>query len=326
MEALIAASIFTFVASIAITVFINVSKTEKTAELTNSMYEDARVIMEMLSKQIRGGTIDYEEYYSLNVLNAANYGANRGVYASRFYDPGFTINNDTGTIEKGINPDNLGIECIGPDGKYLDCGSGGEVFTLSVDQNTGSNLDDSAFCKEAGCGNDPLKQTELHIISTDGKSKTIIGRLKVSGKADDYVLVMAEMEGSDSDGNGVVDKFDLKKEYMIDDADKSLEKFSSQDPWTPTLSKFVPLSPLRSSVKDLKFKIWPNEDPYRAFAEPGVQYQPSVTIIMTIVPSESERASFSGTIPEVTVQSTVTTGTHTEIQTYPPTRDLSWIK
>lgn len=313
MEALIAASIFTFVASIAITIFINVSKTEKTAELTNAMYEDARVVMEMLSRQIRSGTIDYEEYYSLNVLGSVNYGVKRGAYASRFYDPGFTINNDTGVIEKGINPDNLGVECIGLDGKFLDCALGGEVFTLSVDQNTGENLDDSAFCKEPNCGSDSLKQTELHIISTDGKSKTIIGRLQVNG-TEDYVLVMAEMEGSDEDGNGIIDTFK-----------PTLEKLEPQDTWGPA-SQFVPLSPLRSSVKDLKFKIWPNEDPYRAFAEPGVQYQPSVTIIMTLEPSEAEKASFSGTVPEVTVQTTVTTGAHAEIQTYPPTRDLLEIK
>ena len=335
MEVLIAASLFAILASIASVFFINITSAEKKTELLNAMFEDSRVLMETISREIKNGTIDYEEYYSIRVLDSSYYGVNRGVYASQFYDPGFYL--DAEGIKKGTNPDDLGIQIFGE-----------VIFTLSVDQNLGNHpynapaADASAFCGSDSCPDpvdDPLNQTELYLISADGRTKTILGRKEME-TAGDYALVMLQMDGLDKDSNGVVDVFTCAPEYSarctqpadidsIPDINRDglkIPDILANDAGNLLASPFIPLSPLRSSIKDLKFMIWPDEDPYKAFAEIDTQFQPSVTIIMTIEPAAADRDRYPGTPPEITLQTTVSAGVKSTITTYPPTKDLSWIK
>lgn len=354
MEVLIAASIFAVLASLAAAFFVNISRTERKTDLLNAMYEDSRVIMEIMAREIRNGTVDYEEYYNQHVLRSTQYGVNRGVYASRFYYPGFTIEDGMETL--GKNPDNLGVECIAfINGKNQVVGcdqAEAQVYTPSVDQDFGRSPYDgvegeteSAFCngddnggtyyktdidQSAGnCASDKpnLNETELYLISSDGRSKTIIGRKTFNSITGDSILAMAEMYGMDEDSNGVVDIFYCKSDYECPgEPGKGTLSISDLRHIGETYIPFVPISPLRSSVKNLEFIIWPDEDPYRSFAEPATQFQPSVTIILTLQPNAEERASYPGTPPEITVETTVSAGAKNRIQTYPPTKDLGWIK
>lgn len=346
MEALIAASIFAMVSMMGATIFINISQSEKKTELENALYEDGRVIVEMLAREIRGGTIDYEEYYNKEVLESQFYGVHRGVYASRFYDPGFKLVGGIGV--KGSNPEDLGAETYG-----------GIVYSLSVDKNMGQNPYDaadaaaqasaSAFCE--GCvGEDTVLQDELYLISSDSKEKTII--LKQQVGSNDFAVSLLKMEGVDLDKNGIFDiytcsgvdndlceqanvvsgEFDHPGEpedpnYASQLQNIYLAKDTDKEPFNLNTTAFTPISPLRSNVKELTFKIWPDEDPYRAFAEKDVQYQPNVTIILTLEPSEAEMENYpSDTPPEITIQTTVSTGAREKVISYPPTKDLSWIE
>jgi type II secretory pathway pseudopilin PulG len=348
LEALIAATIFALVSTIGAAIFINISQSERKTELSNALYEDARIIMEMLSREIRAGTIDYEEYYSINVADAKYYGINRGVYGSRFYDPGYYLKDD-GTVAVGTNPTHLGV--------HIDQGV---IYSLSVDKNTGKNPYQApgkatAFCDDLVPGKvcpDPAPaqipaQDELYLISSDGRSKTIFVSQQI--KTNDYAISTLKLEGSDFDNNGTIDLFtcsensldytDCKKESTVpaedfhfpvtvsfDDDDKLALKHDPTKQFSLQTSAFAPISPLRSSIKDLQFIIWPDEDPYKAFAEKDVQYQPNVTIVMTLEPSEEEKADYpSDKIPEITIQTTVSTGVHQKLSTYPPTSDLDWI-
>lgn len=347
METLIAASIFGMLSVIGATIFINISHSEKSTELSTSMYEDARVIMENLANEIRNGTVDYEEYYSIKPaadggLGASYYGINRGVYASRFYDPGYYLKDD-GTFAIGENPKNLGTDCFKADGtKAPSCQdpSAVSVFNLSVDKDMGKNpykgTDQSALKSN--------EQDQLYLISKDGREKIIIAKQKLN--ADDYILSILRLNGFDKDSNGVIDIFecnltikskctdaatvlsDVKKPDNVNLTGVMIApKTSDASTWN-SLSPFTPISPLRSSIKSIKFIIWPKEDPYRAFAESDVQYQPRITIVMTLTPSKSELANLPQDMPnpEVTLQTTVSCGAMGRIQTYPPTSNLNWIK
>jgi len=337
MEALIAASIFAMVSSIAVAFFMNITRTEKKTELTNAIYEDARVIMEMLSNEIRQGTVDYEEYYSMKVkqdnvdATEAKYGINRGLYGSKFYHPGYTIDPDSQTTVLGDNPGNLGVECVlnlgGNRYEKIPCDGGGSIFTLSVDLDMGKNPYDgadndaeSAFCETSPCPN-LAEVTELYLISKDGRTKTIIGKKTLNGDGDS-ILGMLQMVGEDTDGNGVIDSFTCKPEYGCGGTQPTKSDLTHV---AKVYQPFVPISPLRSSVKDLKFIITPTEDPYKAFAEIDAQVQPSITMILTLEPSEDQKENYREEPPVVTVQTSVSAGVKNKITTYPPKRDLSEI-
>jgi len=336
IEVLIASSIFVMVSALGASIFINISSSERKTALMNGIYEDARVITEIIAREIRNSAIDYEEYYNINVIGSSEYGVNRGCYASRFYDPGFVYNG--GTPEEGTNPENLGLEMIGEVGAQTS-------FPLSVDRNIGKNpwngLNSAAnaVCTlqdiTAGCSN---KQEELYLISADGREKTIIKK-QLIGQGE-FAISEIKMIGLDSDNNGTIDIFTCQQGYenceTINQEEYSQypeissitipSKTDADTPFDPNISSFVPISPLRSNIKDLKFFIYPLEDPYKAFAEDDVQYQPYITIVMTLTPSSKEISNYSGTVPEVTIQTTISTGVRNKISTYPPTQDLSWIK
>jgi len=346
IEVLIASSIFVMVAALGSTIFMNISVSERKTSLMNGIYEDARVITEQLSREIRNSTIDYEEYYSMKVLDAQFYGINRGCYGSRFYDPGMFYDNGTESPKLGSNPENLGVESI------TDTAATTTVaFPLSIDKNTGQNPWDSAsetgseanaFCKPTELPSCADPQTELYLISADGREKTIIAKQLIIGE--DSALSMVRMTGLDKDTNGIIDIFTCSPGYFCPPSNPAVDfkhpegilALSYSDIFLPekmdetqfsvTTSSFVPISPFRSNIKDLKFIISPTEDPYKAFAEGLVQYQPYVTIMLTLTPSEKERGNYSGTPPEVTIQTTVSTGVRQKIATYPPTQDLGWIQ
>jgi hypothetical protein len=83
---------------------------------------------------------------------------------------------------------------------------------------------------------------------------------------------------------------------------------------------FVPISPMRTVVKDLRFYVSPLEDPRKAFAETtttdAIQQQPHITIVMVLQPSASEMGSFGGEVPTITLQNTVSSRVYNEVKSY----------
>lgn len=236
VETLIAVSIFTIAAVIASTIFVDTIQLEKKSSVQTTIYEDVRIILQQIINEIQNGTIDYEEYYSVYVIQADKvptesyyYGINYGAYGSRFYDPGRTL--PAGGI--GQNPKDLGVECS----VYVnesDPESGCEIiYTHSSDLNTGQHPYDaanpieqalsSAFCHGetapgiGHCGSGEF--SELFLIDNSGTQKTIIGKKKIV--RDNWAVGLMKMEGRDIDQNGIVDIFSCAEEFnCFNDADE----------------------------------------------------------------------------------------------------------
>ncbi len=287
------------------------------------------------------------------------FGVNYGVYAGRFYAPGKSLyNTDT------FNPDDLGVECSYPKGNSPDdCDIFYTLATdLNTGQNpfesSGSVPEYSnALCDDpAGSGCEPAANpdighvTELYLIDSTGMQKTIIASKKMPGSLDDAAIGMVKMEGMDLDQNGVIDTWKCQEEYYCENLESEIlsaikhpyinstiiaeqnillpayENLSTPfDPFANEFSHFVPITPRRSSIKDMSFIIHPIEDPYKAFGEEDVQAHPSVTIILTIGLSEEAAADYPGDFTPITVQTTVTAGVLGKINSYPPTNDVSWM-
>lgn len=202
----------------------------------------------------------------------------------------------------------------------------------------------------------------LFLIDSTGTKKTIIAKKLISQNADstnlscpgDCAVGLVTMDGEDIDQNGVVDVFScsegfncygsgeeaavladsikLPKDVLTAAQIKNITvptKYDLSTPFldsagkiNPAVSYFVPISPLRSAVKNLKFIINPLEDPYKAYAEPLVQSHPTVTIVLTLGLSEKATKDYPGKFRDITVQTTVAAGVIERIDSYPPVNQI----
>ena len=244
-EVLVAMSLFAIVSTISATVLVDVVQLQKKSSIQNEIYEDARILMQQLTNEIQSGTIDYEEYYSVNVvqkkkaalptmLNERFFGINYGVYGSRFFDPGRTL-----YPTPAANPDDLGIECSYP--KLTDPGydpnkSCDIYFSDSTDLNTGQNpyknnsgnylsTEANALCDNKAIANScsPLPTgivADLYLIDSSGTHKTIVGQKNMTSgtcgtlaTSADCAVGIIKMTGQDLDQNGIIDVFKCDSDY-----------------------------------------------------------------------------------------------------------------
>jgi len=361
VEVLVATSLFAVSVVVAGDILISDVQLEKKTSLQNALASEMRIILQQISAEIQNGTIDYDEYYSVCVLqnsceigglNTALYGFYNGVYGSRFYDPGKSLD---GLATN--NPDDLGAECSFPqdlqDGEECEV-----VYNLSVDLNTGQNPfagpdpdKASAFCENnrGACtqiDGGSVTVDQLFILDKTGTKKTMIAKKKIrdftGGK--DYALGRVVMNGKDYDQNGIMDVFSCVDGYNCYNNSAVIAFLSpyktivkDQDfvtankitiPWTTDLetafegqagtATFVPITPLFATIKDIKFIIHPLEDPYKAYAEPNMKGQPSVTIMLTVGLASTSLDKYPGIFPDITLQTTVAAGVTSKIDSYPP--------
>ncbi|MDD3862039.1 MAG: type II secretion system protein, partial [Candidatus Gracilibacteria bacterium] len=244
IEILIAASLFVVVTTMTTMILFDIINTEKRTNILSAVYDDARVVMEQIATMIHENAIDYDEYYSVNVIQhntGVAYGMYHGVYSGRFYDPGLTYDN-LGVGKQGENPENLGVECsdVPPPPSISECKI---IYKSSKDKNTGKNPyegsgDDNentgnAFCDEnvspagaGGCSNYKTSENhalavhdELFLLSPDGTKKTIIAKmasLTNNQPTPDFSIGILELIGMDSDQNGMVDLFTCATDYSCD--------------------------------------------------------------------------------------------------------------
>lgn len=245
IEVLVAATIFTVVSLIAVNVFISVIRIQRRVQLENAIYEDARVMMERVSRAVRENTIDYEEYYNKamnqdtalsssltsselapTALNKNPYGYRYGCYAQRFYNPG---------TKAGVT-DSLGVLCnddthTPTDPGYSNCTIDHNTLDINTNQNPYAapgavQTDASAFCDKnplhtastanTYCGpNDTTNhniQNELYLIDPAGTQKTIFALKAITTldngnppAASEHALAMLQLTGQDNDNDGVTE-------------------------------------------------------------------------------------------------------------------------
>lgn len=341
VEVIVAASIFTFVSVIGVTIFVNVVRIQNRIMLENQIYEDGRFMMERIAREIRQNNIDYEEYYRKNCrddatgggsCNELTYGESFGCYAQQFYNPG----SDASLGAKCNDGTPATPTCI-INKNTLDINTGENPYT----DNASDPLEANAVCDESNrpnanasveCDSDSLhEQEQLFLIDPAGTQKTFMALQKVSAGPDEYSVAMLRLNGADADADGInegwVDtaggSYNCAVGYdcsAFDPTDSVKHLENSLDDETQAFKGFVPLTPLRTNVTSLKFFVAPLEDPRKAFAETnpdwGILQQPHVTVVMTLQPSESELTDFSGELPTITLQSTISSRAYSEVKSY----------
>lgn len=314
-EVLVAMSLFAIVSTISATVLVDVVQLQKKSSIQNEIYEDARILMQQLTNEIQSGTIDYEEYYSVNVVQKKKLvtggpflGINYGVYGSRFFDPGRTLYAASAT-----NPEDLGIECSFPkptDPGYDPNKSCDIYFSDSTDLNTGQNpyknnpgnflaSDANAFCDNKAipnsCAPAPTgKVSDLYLIDSSGTHKTILGQKNITsgtcGTASDSAdcaVGMIKMTGQDLDQNGIIDVFSCDSDYSnCIDGHNAITDIAPAFKYPFIVSK-------GAGVKDYLFN---NKIRIPQKSDLGISYDAATSQFIPITPSRANVKALSFTI------------------------------
>lgn len=347
IEVVIATAIFALASAVVSVAFVQTIRTQKRIVLENTLFEDSRFVMERMINLVKGNTIDFEEYYNQLVHSRAvgdlQYGKYYGEYGKLFYNPGSddeygALCNDgvTRVPHRGIPP----AGCV--------------ILQTTVDENTGQTpflpspedqdpgFDNSqyvetasAFCSDGvlGANCDPLmltemrRQPQLYLINATGTLKTMLVREKVGNDPEEYALGFVRLEGVDSDdADDIPEDFSCTSDFnCTGGVDAEEGKFPFADDWGEyadgeiLANDFVPISPERVTIKDLRFYMSPPDDSFKAFSEntADIQIQPHVTIVMTVaLREEFTKQSPGGQGFEITLQTTVSSGVYEEVVSY----------
>jgi len=383
VEVIIVMVIFSIVSVVALTTFLTSFKMGQRTTIENAIIEDSRFIMNSIVREIKNGSIDYEEYFNQCVMSATcpnqqltkadfgsldpvkmqAFGANYGYYDWQFKFGGYQDNTTTS------DTDGFGGVCQNETFDFIDhpsedCVTGPLTFSDDIDtgQNPNANwngksmTDSNALCS-AGVGTDGYQTfkdnehkitrkesfskcvgdfygslasytvNELYLINAEGNKKTILITEKIDNnnnalsKIEMIKVDTAEIDSDNADKAFPAFHFECAEGYACTGINNIPERI---DRYTGGIlfEDFVPISPLKVSVKNLQFIIFPVEDPRRAFAEinssfgddvPAIQVQPQVTILLELEPSTQYKLPFISDKFRITLQTTVSAGVTSKI-------------
>lgn len=259
---------------------------DRKVQVSRETYEESRIMLNRIAKEIREGTVDYEEYWNMHRMSpgAADtaYGRNYGEYAAKFFQgaparSGVSRNSlNTGSNQDGRVP--LGDA---NSGSYGRCQTGTDV-PVAPDA-TG------------------YQQCELYLISADGQRKTIFRVQPRAGIAPvEYELAMLRLDGDDTDGDGTPDAWTPQADFG-----------------TAAAPKFVSIHPSSLAIKRLTFVVSPLEDPRKAYATftDQVQIHPQITVLLSVEPSNRASRGVRGTKPvRIDLQTTISARAQSEVK------------
>ncbi len=345
---MIATSILMFLMVTAGAISSNFFSSIRNIQAANVVYGEADFAMERVMREIRNGTVDYEEYYNQQQnYRGGETGTNRTLgqnyceYSQQFY---------------GDGPD-------GKPGTFDDESTG----LPKKDENTGQRKEDSPVPISA-----PIQQ-KLYLIDASGQHRTYFQRVEITLKnasgverknADGTVMTigkiaMLKLVGKDygidhysklskefpsdcpvdgGEGDGIIDTWECDTGFKCakDTVTITLPNGSCQGVlWSPLdtpkklddvdpskgatdnagKSSYVDITPDTIDVVSLEFVITPPDDPRKAYNEPSVQLQPNVSVKIVARASQEIASTFKGKTPSIVLNSTVSARATKEIIT-----------
>ncbi|MCK5612995.1 hypothetical protein KAR91_64570 [Candidatus Pacearchaeota archaeon] len=290
-------------------VYTNFYNSVRNLKAANLVYEEARFTMERIVKEVRSGTIDYEEYYNQKTnfrgigINET-YGQNYCQYSRQFYNAG--PDNQYGTFDDastgqrrdGVPPP---IEDKIQDKLYLISPSGTQrtyIRRIEMDDGFGNIIGKIAMLKLVGkdCGIDQMCSKE-----------TQNGCPRDSGEGDGLIDTWECESGFDC-------KFqNIEKPLPLDCSGQI--KVIRDNPDDIEDSSFVDITPNSLDITNLKFIITPQDDPHKAYLDPTTQIQPHVTIKVNARANPKIANSFKGSTPSIPLESTISARAFTPVIT-----------
>lgn len=248
-ELMISVTVLALIVTFSTGVYLNFFSSVRNVRAANLVYEEARFTMERIVKEIRNGTVDYEEYYNRN-LGGGSYGQNYCQYNRQFTTPG--PDNEYGTfddINTGVSAAASAISQPITD----------ELYLINV------NGDRRVYIKR---------------IVANGIGR--VGLLQLNGF--DYGIDHAESDGGAcppdlGEKDGRIDYWLCADGFECDRVPEGSPCVQQVDAITD--DSFRPITPASLDVASLKFIVSPSDDPRKAYNVPALQAQPQVTVRLT---------------------------------------------
>ena len=333
-EMILTIALFSVVGTLAAGVLTNSLKSARKIQDQVFLYTEAQAAMDQVGRAIEHSAIDYEAYFSRQVLGENSWETpHYGYYAKSFYDPGAGGPDSVLGPYDGIT--GYGTSCANDINEIYPTDCPGEApNTSTMDLNTGKHPFEgisnghpqylslqeprqmNAMCAPSPGG--PQEecsmfhhqiQDELILINGEGDERTVFRLQNMDGQECDQTageecrLAQLQLLGTDGDGNGIIDTWVCSPLYDCPDA-------------SPTIADFKPIIPSSLQIQAFYMYISPMEDPYRAFGENEVQAQPQVTFLMTVGLNSARSYGLLGKSPTITLQRTVSTGVYHKIVSY----------
>jgi prepilin-type N-terminal cleavage/methylation domain-containing protein len=294
-ELLVGAGLFVVLMTASLLVGVGLYKSRAKVNLQNELYNESRVALERIVREVRVNSIDYYEYFSQNPEYDARkqtpttgggfgYGSNPGMYEMFFY----YIPN-SGDADNDVT---LSTFSWNESDRSEDINMG--YFHTNANNTATDDDEDKTSLAQS-------EQNELYLLSSDFLTKTIF-RLK-NNRIE--ILKMSLLDSA-SDNDTTPDYWEIHTDFPnTGDQDES----------------FLPITPENIEITDFKVYIVPLDDPFKSFAESmSGGYQPHVqpSVILSLSAKvESEKAKgFFGENPEVHLQTMVSSRVYQNI-TFP---------
>jgi len=222
------------------------------------------------------------------------------------------------------------VQIAGKFDTFADLTSTNDDYDETDNNSTGTAIRDWDGNNAGTANYNPHRQWELYLISPDGEKKTILRRTgngidddNADGDNDLTTGVDEDTHTDFSDGNDGNEVLGLLQliENGNNDTTGLPNPFINADgfPICGTtgndcdVSKFINISPQELRIVDLRFYIFPLDDPRKAYAESSrdIQVQPHVTVVLKTLPSQRLLTQISpnalSTIKPIELQTTIST-------------------
>ncbi|MBU0576991.1 putative metal-binding motif-containing protein [Patescibacteria group bacterium] len=337
-ELVISVTILALIITTASAVYVNFFGSVRNLKAANLVYEEARFVMERIVKEVRNGTIDYEEYYNQSVIKQGyrdqglpedyyeaarnpSYALDYCKYSLQFYSEGpdgeiGTFDDESLGVRNTVDVDGdylpPAIGYVEPDGDIVSSPIQNDLFLINI------NGDRRSYVRR---------------IEREGIGK--IGLLKLVGhdfgvdniNASDPDLDPATADSCETDpgeNDGRIDTWLCEDGFTcldraITNADASCTGITHDiiyNPGDPTENSYIDITPASLDIVDVKFIVSPMDDPRKAYSNNSVQIQPHVTIKLIARASPSIANQFTtGNTPDIVLESTVSARAYNEIIT-----------
>jgi hypothetical protein len=353
VEMIITITIFSTVAIMSTVMVNDTLKSSRRVQSQAFLYSEAQALMDQLTSVIARSGIDYEAYYSKNVLQDRGapldewgwHTPNYGWYEQSFFNPGTGGPGTDGPYD-GV----VGYHVSCPSDALLtfpdDCPD--ETAEQSQgDRNTGTHPFDpsdspyafdpsfvsdptfmNAMCESSteSCDTfDRYIQDDLILINDQGDERTVFTLECTDAACNDRRLSKVQLSGTDTDQNGVVDEWECMGKYTCNNVTgENGQRVPDPLDLTDTDSlldsslqnDFMPITPSVIDVTAFHVYVSPLEDPYLGVAETGLQVQPFITLLITLTLSDEYGSNILGDVPSISLQRTISTGVYGSPDSY----------
>ncbi len=298
-ELMIATTVLALLITFAGAIYNNFFGTVRNLKAANQVYDESRFSMDRISKEIRNGTIDYEEYYNQKT-NFYGYGVNKTYgqnycqYSRQFYSlgpdgiPGTLDDENTGVRNPDAAPPLGRLDTV--TGEYVPDPIQNQLFLIDI------NGRNRTYIKR--------------IVKTDGTGR--IGILKLVGE--DWGIDHNPNNADEGQNDGLIDTWICAEGFNCCPSANPACQPGDED-YAMSDESFVDITPAALDIVDLKFIIAPMDDPRKAYNEQDEQIQPHITIKLTVKASKTTSAQLTGKAPNIILESTLSARAYNEIIT-----------